>query len=991
MLKFTPALLHNHFSKKGFPFACNFYKQIAQSLLTGLAGGLKKKQCFIIGLFILLKGPLSLNAQEYNYINYSIKDGLPSNTIYSICQDTDGFLWFATDAGVVRFNGLQFKTFTSADGLPDNEILNVYADKQGRVWITPFKNKLCYYKNGKIYNEKNDTIIRQIELLSFVTNIVEDDFGNLLLFDNTNIYKISEKNKVVLLPMHHLIGARKNKHHPGFFFIKKDSAFNYDLNTITLKGIDPKYEFPGDLLELDLDSTDKSITIPKPVGTIQATKESMRLHFISTVHGSYQIAKDKAVFEEHYLPDEKVTSTFQDDEKNIWFAVSGKGLMKLASSSIHNYAPSKTPSQREIYIVSGFKKKIVAGSDDSRLYLFSLPEQKFTSINLERLGIKARYNGGVSRAFCAQVLSSGDCLIGFDDFLAKLSIDDRVSIKDIHPIKGIAEYGSKELAIATGRGIFRLRKDDLSIIDTLYQQRATAVCFSNNCLYFGTLSGLYEIDANKKITFWGENQRQLSTRISAIEEDQNGVLWIATYNEGIVGLKNNKVIYEINTGNALPSNNCRSIYADKKLLWVGTNKGVCKINIDSPTNSSISFQQSQGLPTDMVNSIFADDSLVYAGTPAGLTVFPRNLSLQQPNYRLKLLGVTIDDSTQLSENNHYSAGYGKRVRIDYSLISFRSNDIRSYVYRINGVSQKWDTTTNASIELSYLPPGDFSLEIKAINNKKEIASNPIKIFLTVDTPFWKSKWFILAAGMAIFSLGWLGIYVLLKRKGQIEKRKKDIQLEMLELQQKALRAQMNPHFIFNCLNTVQDFVLTQDIEPANRFLVNLSSLIRQTLENSNNSFISIADEIRYLTTYLELEKTRFDNRFNFSFLIGEKLKPKMDQLKIPTMITQPYIENAIKHGISHAKDGLGLITIETDLIAHEKLIFVITDNGMGINKTKAETPNRNHQSKGMSLTAERVQTMTQITGKKIWVNVKDEQEEDNTIVSGTRVEIVFEL
>ncbi len=987
---FINAIIRHIIPQPIYVFISSFNR--SWKLLLPLSTRLRSKLLCLFSLIVLINLFCKpLQAQEYNYINYNIKDGLPSNTIYSICQDKDGFIWFATDAGAVRYNGVQFKNYTSADGLPDNEILRLYADKKGRVWIVPFKDKLCFYKNGKIHNEKNDSLLKQIPLSSFVVEIIEDNLGNLLIYDNIHVYTISDKDSVNLLPISNIRYARKNLYHPGFVIAKKDTVFNYDYKTITIKEMDTTYQSVFKRSWLDVDSSDNAILFPQPPGAIEFTREHMRLRFISTIHGSLQIAKNKPVFEEHYLPDEKVSATFQDDEKNIWFAVPGKGLMKLASAVIHNYTPSKTEVHREFYAVSAYKGKIVTGSDDSRLYLFSPQDKSFTPVKLEKFGGRAKYNNGLSRAFCAKLLSTGDCIVGFDDFLAKLSVTGKIIIKNIFPVKAVAETGSDELIVATGKCLLRIRKNDLTILDTLYHQRATAVCYLNNTLYFGTLSGLYKIDENKKISFLGNDQPKLSTRISAITSGIDNILWVATYNEGLTGVVNDKIVYQINTLNHLPSNNCRSLYSDNQFLWVGTNKGICRISIDSSIVNAISYQQSQGLTVDMINSIYVDDSMVYAGTPAGLTVFRKNLSLQQPKQRLKLLGVTIGDSTQSSETQHYLGGYGKRIRIDYSLISFRSNNIPGYVYRIEGISQKWDTTTNPSIEYSYLPPGDFVLEIKAITDNREIAPNPIKLFFTISTPFWKTKWFLVMAGAFVFALGWLVIYMQLKKKSQHEKRKKDIQLEMLELQQKALRAQMNPHFIFNCLNTVQDFILSQDIEPANRFLVNLSSLIRQTLENSSNSFISIADEVRYLTTYLELEKTRFDNRFNFSFVIEEKLQPKIELLKIPTMIVQPYIENAIKHGISNVRNNAGEIIIEAALTSGNTLTFVIKDNGIGINQAKKGTPGRHHSSKGMALTEERVRTITQITGKKIWVNVKDVQEEDITAGSGTRVEIIFEL
>jgi hypothetical protein len=135
------------------------------------------------GLFFILLCQLlflSSSAQDYNYIHYDTKDGLAGSTVYDLCQDRDGFMWFATDAGVSRFDGTRFKNFTIADGLPESEILKLFADSYGRVWIAPFKNTICYYYKGVIKTANNDAVLKKIRINSSLTNMKEDSEGNLL-------------------------------------------------------------------------------------------------------------------------------------------------------------------------------------------------------------------------------------------------------------------------------------------------------------------------------------------------------------------------------------------------------------------------------------------------------------------------------------------------------------------------------------------------------------------------------------------------------------------------------------------------------------------------------------------------------------------------------------------------------------------------------------------------------------------------------------------
>ena len=144
-----------------------------------------KKQ---IGL-VLIIFPSILFCQDLTYINYDTKDGLAGSTVYQLCQDKDGFMWFATENGLSRFDGTHFKNFTVKDGLPDNEVLQLFADSKGRVWIGTFSNQTCFYYEGVIYNEKNCDLIKKIGRTNAkLEAIAEDRHGYLgLSFRNTAV------------------------------------------------------------------------------------------------------------------------------------------------------------------------------------------------------------------------------------------------------------------------------------------------------------------------------------------------------------------------------------------------------------------------------------------------------------------------------------------------------------------------------------------------------------------------------------------------------------------------------------------------------------------------------------------------------------------------------------------------------------------------------------------------------------------------------------
>jgi LytS/YehU family sensor histidine kinase len=207
-----------------------------------------------------------------------------------------------------------------------------------------------------------------------------------------------------------------------------------------------------------------------------------------------------------------------------------------------------------------------------------------------------------------------------------------------------------------------------------------------------------------------------------------------------------------------------------------------------------------------------------------------------------------------------------------------------------------------------------------------------------------------------------------------------------EMEQMALKAQMNPHFIFNCLNSIQEYVINSDVKGANKFISDFSKLIRSTLDNSSKKVISIEDEIKYLNNYLTLEQYRFENKFEFNIFTNKELN--LADTYMPPMLLQPYLENAIRHGINNKKDGVGLIQINM-LKVYKNLVCEIIDNGIGIAAAKKLKGNTSieYQSKGMQLTAKRIQLLNKNIDEDIVVQVED----ITAPATGTKVTIIIPI
>ena len=426
----------------------------------------------------------------------------------------------------------------------------------------------------------------------------------------------------------------------------------------------------------------------------------------------------------------------------------------------------------------------------------------------------------------------------------------------------------------------------------------------------------------------GDSFPALRQRISYFCKSSDGLLWVATYGAGIICIKNGKVIDQITTHKGISSDICRTLFVNNNYLWVGTDKGLNKINISQTPYPVTTYSTSDGLPSNIINALYVDGNTIYVGSPAGLTFFDETKVTNYSKCNLRILDISVGNKSQPLQDSYRFHYRENSLKISYAGISFKSGGNVSYRYRLKGLSDEWDSTGQNMLEYPSIPPGNYELELIAVNNKG-IISNPVKISFMVEAPFWQTLPFQVLIIAVVILITWILVawrFSILRKE---EQERSSIQQKLNELEQMALRAQMNPHFIFNCLNSIQNFIITSDLEATNWYLSEFAHLIRQTLDNSEKSTISITNEIKYLKRYLELETMRFGHSFEYTIEVDEELD--CDLVSIPTMILQPYVENSIRHGIRYRETGGGRIDIKFKK-STEGFICIIQDNGIGRKK-----------------------------------------------------------
>jgi len=377
-----------------------------------------------------------------------------------------------------------------------------------------------------------------------------------------------------------------------------------------------------------------------------------------------------------------------------------------------------------------------------------------------------------------------------------------------------------------------------------------------------------------------------------------------------------------------------------------------------------------------------DSNTVYIGTPKGLTFFDESKISLQSVCLLKMLNIGIADKPIGNSIHNIHLKKKENISFEFVGISFKSAGDITYQYKLDGYDTTWKETNQTTLRFLSLPAGDYSLYLKAFN-KFGVQSKTIVYPFTVDKDLIEKTWVRILLLLAFILLTWLIVLFFLKRVRKQDTEKIKIQERILQLEQMALRSQMNPHFIFNSLNSIQQFVIDKDIAGANKYIAGFSRLIRQTLDNSSKENISLTEEIGYLSNYLQLEKTRMENAFEFSFQVDENVPT--DEISIPPMLLQPYIENAIRHGIRYRKDNNGKIDITISIDVND-LVIIITDNGIGrklSQQYKGGSPIE-YQSKGTVLTAERIHIINTSQNEKIEVRIEDLEDKFHQ-PTGTRV------
>ncbi|HWB63312.1 MAG TPA: histidine kinase [Chitinophagales bacterium] len=940
------------------------------------------------------------------YHNFSSNDGLPSNEVYCVYQDKLGYMWFGTDHGVVRYDGYKFKTYTTQDGLTDNTVFSIKGDNEGNVWFLTFTGGICYYSRaGFRPHPLNDSIIGLTRKRIPTSWEVLGNKTIWLGFIESGFYKV-EENKITAF-INQLSNEKPNNGSTTYIIEFDSLRFVYstvyagDIGKIKDPGVKKQESVFLSLSQMPFRNINYTMALLKNGNLIMGVANSLIYlsgrGIINTIHlqpdahisAITQTADNKVwvciknskpyslSFSENgvQLADsltnwESISYISSDNQQNYWATSLNNGVYFMPDTKIRIWGrqPENPVSSKFMYL------QLINHS----LYI-SLPKNKI--IKLDK-GFNEKVITGIESANAVSGLIFKNKKLISNIDLSSQWTGRSYKFSFMNAIEDLGEQGILT-AGETGFEIINARKLVFSSKNIGFTKRVTAVKrIKGSLVAIGTISGLYYFDETRHTLV--NDSIIAKTRITACASFNDSVYAIATRGLG-VAIYYGQRPYFINDSCGLISNLAENLYFENdSTLWVATYKGLSRTTFCFNQNNFIcsikSYTKEDGLCSNQVNAITGFNGYIWLATNEGLCYFhPQDLpddTLEIPFYFGE---VKVNGSPE--KLNGASLNYDQNnIVIGFNALYFKAISGIRYKLRLHN-NDTWKYTDQNYVEYFNLPPGDYEVQVAADDKFGKYKSTVHSIRFTIKPKFTDTLLFKTISGAFIALI----VFVIFFGFYSYQKLKATNLIKLLQAEFKALSYQINPHFIFNVLNSIQYYILRKESDSAVHLLSSFSMLIRRIVNNSRQQYISVLEEVECLREYLELEKLRLDDKFEYEINIDTNIH--IEEKIILPMIIQPLVENSIWHGIAPS-GRMGKITVNFSA-KNGQVICTVEDNGVGIHaKKEGEHKTQNNLSLAMKNVSERLKIISELNNST-WAIKTEDKSENNPGETGTRVTIIF--
>lgn len=946
---------------------------------------MKRRQWLLVGMVFLCKFML---AQQIPVLKYGTDDGLGHSIVYRIYQDKKGFLWFSTDNGLTRYDGQVFRNFVAKDGLRSNFVFGI-AENDSAMVVSTFGGGLQLTDGLQL-----DTVHRIAPAIQYPINIMQDDsvlwvvdrFLNLQRVTRSGTtdltreikYPIQRVSQVVKTAMGVIVCSyglhRYNSvsgrlepisHGDLHYFQAVQELPDNRLLAVYADGlalIDLKLKTSKTILERNFSFGSKNLFRCQDGTILVATTEGELLRLSPDMSNLESLLKNVVV-----------NDIAQDAAGKIWLATYGQGVWCLPSFNSHFMevqgllSPSISYSaSHQTFFVTSLNRGI-----------FSIANEK---IELTRHALSDFRQPILSSTFVFEPKHSKEVIVGTSNgFIRKINQQSDF-IKTVRPVSAFWKDSRGAYWIGLRSGLLQMTNDFKKKQEVIFFRDKIVRSLTedkDDQLLVGTNDGLFQrTDSTWKR--YGKQQGLSNEYINALLPDRiRNLIWVAT-NEGVFQLLPDQRIKQ-----AYGDIRCNSLVLDRDhRLWGSTSKGLLYFDGDG-------YQllgSEEGVDGNLFGVAYDDNKHELAVlSNMGITLLQlENYVKQLTNVPPRLIiteqlfnGKSVSIQKPLSPLPSNTTSISLRLSAPY----FRSHHQWHLFYKIN--DEEWQNARE-SRELNFveLPFGNvqIQMQLRDVINQKQ--SDSVTLNYIIETPFYRTRTFIIV-GFVLFLLISASAFILLMRL--IDKRRRLKYLSehrQAELEQKVLRHMLNPHFMNNAVNSIQVFVTRNDQRKTLSYLAKFARLMRVNLELLEKSWISLEKELQNIELYLEFEMLRFEGRLRYRVEVDPDVQ--VAKLKVPSLVLQPFVENAIWHGILPKPEG-GEVIIKVLKTATGISIFV-EDDGAGLvaslDKTNIEKPSR-----GLTLIRDRFEILNQRhPGHSFHLKSKNEESATNP---GTVVHITI--
>ncbi|MEW7278687.1 histidine kinase [Aquimarina sp. 2201CG1-2-11] len=1002
-----------------------------------------------VAIFLLLTFVETLLAQNKQLRAYTLEDGLPQSQVYDIIQDKIGYLWLGTQGGgLCRFNGDMFKIWNENDGLQSNYIhslafvndslfigtksgLSIKVKEKFTNLDGPRINKICRIAD-KIYlatnigiykYQKNKGLVKINLNTKINTSIINDIvFDGRLYWIATNrgLWKLNDISQDASIITRH----SPYNYSAAVFYNDKvfAAAFNRGILVLTTKA----KTYGNNWVQKSIRTTNMSIhndnelwvaTDNDGVIIIDTEKETLK----------------KRINRKNGLAISHIRKSILDRQSNIWIATSGGGFYKYFQNNFIHYDQNSGLKNNRVYAVHSSNNDIWASNSDAGLVkidslgVHHIPqEERLSEVKIKT--ITSDYYGNIwagtdGKGILFKERRQVDSIIMDTNYTKKKDIE-------LIPIDTITKTVYQNHIINNNKGLPSDWIRSIKVIDnTIWVASYSAgICrFTYNSkrkrikslkkftikdgltdlqikdmkqgpkgkIWYVTQNGHMGYIHKNKVTHLGNVLKQ-KTAISTLLFHKN-ILYIGTAGRGVWWSSlDNDISFKKLKGRKRPysDNIYQMIFDDKDNLWIGSERGVDRIELNQTQEivDVFHFGRNDGfLGIETYLNAITKDAIgnLWFGAIYGLTKYEPTETTKttiKPSLYFEDIEVAYQsvDSINLNVGKNYNEVL--KLEPDQTELSFsyktidldHPNDV-AYRWKLN--NSEWSPwSSDDKQNLAGLAYGNHSFSAQSRNYRWE-ESDPITFHFFIDSPIYKKAWFqiaILVLTVLIIAGYGLSYIRRVKQKNKEERERLQMQNHLLSLEQKALRLQMNPHFIFNVLNGIKAMG-THNPNRMNSTINTFATLLRETLYNSRKDTITLDQEIQTLKHYVEIEQLMASKSFTYAISIDSDLDP--EEILIPPMLIQPFVENAVRHGIlKGSRQGELKIQFHT---TEEFLHCTILDNGLGIFQSQKNKAKTDHQSMALTVTRERLES---ISGKDS-LDIKEIV--DGNSIAGT--EIAFKI